>query len=75
MCAVKIDMSGLKVSGNASVLNSMKVSGQNNSVEIGVKKSELNENARILNNLDVQNGELTVNISDVNIRKRCKIYE
>lgn len=72
MSAVKIDMSGLKVSGNASVLNNMKVSGKNNSVKLGVRKSELNHNASVLNNLDVQNGELTVDISDVKLGKDAK---
>lgn len=66
MSAVKINISGVKVNGNASILNNMEVSGKSN-VNVGIKQSEINGNAKVLNDLDVKDGELKVDIQDVKL--------
>lgn len=64
---VNIKMDGMKISGNARILNNVKVSGKENDVNIGLKQSSFSGKSNVLNNLDVQNGELNVEMEDVHV--------
>lgn len=68
---VSINISGVKVSGNAKVLNNMTVDGKSN-VDVGVRNSQIIQNAEVLNDLNMQNGELKVKIEDVTLGKDAK---
>ena len=65
---VKINMSGINVSGDAKVLNDAKFSDKSK-VDIEVDKANINGNARALNNVDVQNGKLEVELDGLNLGK------
>lgn len=68
---VNINISGVKVSGNAKVLNNMTVDGKSN-VNVGVRNSQIIQNAEVLNDLNMKNGELEVEVEGVTLGKDAK---
>ena len=65
---IKIDIDGANISGNSTVLNGVKISG-NSSVDIEVENSEIKENSRVLNGLDVENAQVEVKLKDLSLGK------
>ena len=91
--AVNINISGTNISGNANVLNGLKIQGENNT-DISINKSsisgksqilnnmnisgkssieienfEMKENAKVLNDIDVENNQVNVKIKDLSLGK------
>lgn len=49
---IEIDLNDLNISGNAEVMENVKIASAND-VHIGLKHSEIKENAKVLNNLEI----------------------
>jgi len=49
---IKIDLNDLNISGNAEVMENVKIRNSND-VHIGLKRMNIGENAKILNNLEI----------------------
>lgn len=49
---IEIDLSDLNISGNAEVMQNVKI-GNANDVRIGLKHSEISEDAKVLNDLEI----------------------
>lgn len=65
---LNINMSNVKVSGNASLLNGMNVKGESK-VNINARNSEIIENAKVLNDINSENGNVKINLEGVKIGK------
>lgn len=68
---VEINMSGVKISGDAKVLNDMKVR-KKGKVDVDIKDSDINGNSQVLNDLSTE-GELKYSASNVNIGENATI--
>lgn len=49
---IEIDLSDLNISGNAEVMNNIKIRN-NDDIHIGLQYTDIKENAKVLNNLEI----------------------
>ena len=68
---VNIDMSGVKVTGEAKMLNGMSVRGNGN-VDINLKKTKLTGKSEILNDIDTKDMNLNINMEETEIGEDVK---
>lgn len=54
------------ISGKSQILNDVNIS-ENSSADIEIENSEMKENARVLNGLEVENGQVNVELRDVSL--------
>jgi|GEM_PF-4287344 hypothetical protein len=68
---VNIDMSGVKVTGEAKMLNGMSVRGNGN-VDINLKKTKFAGKSEILNDIDTKDMNLNINMEETEIGEDVK---
>lgn len=66
-----IKIKDTSINGNAQLLNDMKSSGEN-SIDIEVKNTKMTSNARVLNGIEPSNGEINLQIQDLNLGKNVE---
>lgn len=70
---LNIKMTGVKINGNAKVLNNLNV-GENSSAKIDMDNTSVQDNASVLNDVQV-NGTLDYSLKDVTIDKTASVLD
>lgn len=70
---VKINLSGSNISGNARVLNGLKVTGKNDA-EINVTQSSMSGKSQILNNMNMsENSSVNIGIKNSEMKDQARV--
>ncbi len=67
---IKINISGVKASGNASIMNGANLKGEK--VDIGVQDTTIKDDAKVLNGINAKEKDLKVTIENVTIDKNTE---
>ena len=68
---VKINISGVKASGNAKILNDAKIS--NGKVNIQMQETTVKDNAEVLNDMTVKKGQIDVKVKNSEIKDKARV--
>lgn len=63
---IKINISGVKASGNASIMNGANLKGEK--VDIGVQDTTIKDDAKVLNEVTADKGKVEVKITGSEIK-------
>lgn len=67
---IKINISGVKASGNASIINGANLKGEK--VDIGVQDTTIKDDAKVLNEVTADKGKVEVKITGSEIKEQAK---